>query len=460
MDQFDALIIGTGQAGKPLAHKLAHEGLRTLIIEKDKAGGSCINWGCTPTKMMVAAAQRRHFAENSAEMGIITGKTTVDFEQLRVWRDSLVEEWRDGIVRGMVDQDKLDILFGEAYFCGPNEIEVRLADGKGTKQFKADKIFINVGTSPAIPPIEGMEHVPYFTSKSMMELKEIPEHLLVLGGGYIGLEFGQVYQRLGSQVSIVQQDKQLVGREDEDIATALHKVLEAEGMRIYLNAKAQAVSQEQDRISLQLADGQSIRGSHLLVATGTQPNTKILQLEKAGVETDKRGYIQVNEHLQTSAQGVFALGDCKGGPEFTHISYDDYRVVSNYLFGDKKRSAKDRMLPYTLFTQPELGRIGLSEKQARQQGINYKIASISMEHVARAIESRQTAGFLKVLVDGESGQLLGAACLAAAGGEIMGMLQIAMMGRLDYRQLEEGIYSHPTYAELFNNLFSDLQEPE
>lgn len=295
-----------------------------------------------------------------------------------------------------------------------------------------------------------------------MNLEELPEHLMILGGSYIGLEFGQMYARLGSKVTVLQHGRQLAPREDEDVAETIQKFLEEEGVEVLLEADTKKVRKSSSGIELTYQhQGQvkEIRGSHLLIATGTTPNTPPLALEKTGVENSPQGYIEVNQHLETNQEGIFALGDCKGGPEFTHISYDDYRIVKDHLFGDKKRNMKDRMVPYTMFTKPELGRIGLSEKQARQQQIQYKLAAMPMSHVARAIEANQTTGLLKVLIDTENGHILGAACLAEEGGELMAMLQIAMMGNLTYEHLRDAIFAHPTYAEAFNNLFASLKDP-
>lgn len=461
MEQFDAIIIGIGQAGKPLAATLAEKGLKTAIIERAHPGGSCVNWGCTPTKAMVASASVAHISRTAEEWGIHHDQTKTHFKEVIARRDQLVLKSRNSIHEQMQENEHIELIYGEASFSGPKEVIVRLNNGHESRKVKAKRIFINTGASPRLPELEGLDKVKYYTSKSMMELQELPEHLIILGGSYIGLEFGQMYRRFGAKVSIVETGSQLAGGEDEDVAEALQKILEKEGIEIYLNAEPLKVEKQQQeiRLTLQQDKEKSLSGSHLLIAIGTSPNTETLDLQKAGLKTKEHGYIAVNEYLQTNIEGVFALGDCKGGPEFTHISYDDYRIVKDYLFGNKKRNMHDRPVPYTMFTKPELGRIGLTEKQAKAAGRKYKIAKLPADNIARASEANQTEGMLKVLVDPASHQIIGAACLAEIGGELMSMLQIAMMGKLPYQHLRDGIFAHPTWAESFNTLFGNLQDP-
>lgn len=464
MEQFDAIIIGIGQAGNPLASALAEKGYKTAVVERSYPGGSCINYGCTPTKIMVEAASVSQMAEKANEVGIIVKSVKTDFQKLINRRDAIVKQWREGIEKRMKEEENIELIMGEARFIAKNKLQISSREDKSSREISAEKIFINVGTSPRIlDTIDGLKEVPYYTSKTMMDLNELPEHLVIIGGSYIGLEFGQMYARLGSKVSILQQDNQLAPREDEDIASAIRKFLEDENINVILEANTKKVKQATKGFELIYEhNGQTknLTGSHLLLAIGTTPNTATLDLEKAGINMAAHGYIEVNKFLETNQKGIFALGDCKGGPEFTHISYDDFRVVKDFLFGEKKRNIKDRMVPYTLFTKPELGRIGLSEKQAKEQGIIYKVATIPMSNVARAIEANKTTGFLKALVDPDSGQILGAACLTEEGGELMAMLQLAMMGNLPYQQLRDGIFAHPTYAEAFNNLFATLKDPD
>lgn len=462
MEKFDVIIIGIGQAGGPLASTLSEKGFKTAIIERSHPGGSCVNYGCTPTKTMVASASVAYLSQNAGDFGIHNGQTHSNFKEIIERRDKIVAQWRQGVQKKLEAAENLEILTGEAHFIGKNQVEVKLNNNGESRKLEASQIFINVGTSPRVPEMEGLDKVSYYTAKSMMDLDELPEHLIILGGSYIGLEFGQMFRRFGSKVSIVETGPQLAGREDEDIAAVLQKILEREGLEFYLDSEVVKVAQEGNKISLSFQNKKrhNLTGSHLLIATGTTPNTSVLQLEKVGIETKEQGYIAVNEYLQTNVQGVFALGDCKGGPEFTHISYDDFRIVKDFLFGEKKRNTKDRPVPYTMFTKPELGRIGLTEKEAKEQGKAYKIAKMDVKQIARAVESNQMEGLIKVLVDAQNGNILGAACLAEIGGELMTILQVAMMGGLPYQQLRDGVFAHPTWAESLNNLFSNIEDPK
>lgn len=457
---YDAIIIGVGQAGKPLALALAEAGWKTAIIERKYVGGSCVNYGCTPTKTLLASAEAAHQARRSDEYGIRTGSVEVDYKAVKKRKDELVESSREGIEERLEETKNLTFLRGEAAFTGPKQIEVALSDG-GTSQLTAERIFINVGTHPAIPELDGLDKVPYLTAVTMMDLEEIPDHLIILGGGYIGLEFGQMFRRFGSKVTLIERGKQLLAREDEDIAEELCGVLQEEDIAIHLNTEVTGVHQTPSgAISVALKKGNDtskVLGSHLLIAIGTTPNTAALHLDTAGVEVDKKGYIEVNEKLETTQSGIYALGDCKGGPEFTHISYDDYRIVKQNLLEKGHASTTGRMVPYTVFTDPQLGRIGLTEKEAKKKIQTVKIASMPMKKVARAYELSRTQGTLKVLIDPKTDQILGAAMLGMEGGEMMTMLQIAMMGKVPYTQLRDGIFAHPTLAESLNNLFQTVK---
>lgn len=460
MEQFDAIVIGTGQAGSPLAKTLAEHGLKTALIERATPGGSCVNWGCTPTKTMLASAHAAHLSRTAQEVGVHNSQTSIDFKEIIKRRDKLVEKSRNKIHEKMMEAEHIELIYGEASFSGPKEIIVRLNDSTESRSLQAEKIFINVGASPHLPELNGLDNVNYYTYKSIMELQELPEHLIILGGSYIGLEFGQMFRRFGAKVSIIETGGLLADREDDDVTKALLEVLKKEGLEFYLNTELEKVEKQGNSLHLTLKTDKALTGSHLLITTGTIPNTKALNLQKAGIKTNEHGHITVNEHLQTSVDGVFALGDCKGGPEFTHISYDDHRIVKDYLFGDRKRSTHDRPLPYTMFTKPELGRVGLNEKQARKEGRKYKIAKLPASKIARAAEANQTEGLLKVLIDPADDRIIGAACLAETGGELMSMLQIAMMGRLPYQQLRDGIFAHPCWAESFNRLFRKISDPD
>jgi len=458
-ENFDAIIIGVGQAGKPLALSLSEKGWKTAIIERKYLGGTCINYGCTPTKTMIASAHIAHLADRAEEYGVHTGKVQVDLKEVKQRKENIVKSFRQSISDSFGNAPNLTLIRGEAYFTASKVVEVALHEG-GTRQLRADKIFIDCGTSPRKPDFDGIDSVDWLNSTSIMELEELPRHLLIVGGGYIGLEFSQMFKRFGSRVSLFERGPQLLGREDPDVAAAVADVLKKDGIEVYLNSTIAKVSKDTPgSVTLQVAaNGQSrvFEGSHLLVALGTTPNTKTLQLGNAGVAISDKGYILVNDRLETTQAGIYALGDIKGGPAFTHISYDDYRIVKQNILGNGGASTLGRQVPYTVFTDPQLGRIGLSEKEARQKGYQLKIATLPMAHVARAIESGQTRGFMKAIVDAHTGQLLGAAILGMEGGEIMAMIQLAIMGGLPYTRLRDAVFAHPTLAESLNTLFSQI----
>ncbi len=457
---YDAIIIGVGQAGKPLAMDLAKAGWKIAIIERKHVGGSCVNYGCTPTKTLIASAEVAHQARRSREYGIHTGTVEVDYKAVKKRKDDLVESSREGIAKKLEETKNITLIRGEAFFVGPTQIEVTLSEG-GSTLLTAERIFINAGTHPTLPELDGLDQVPYLTSVTMMELEDLPEHLIILGGGYIGLEFSQMFRRFGSKVTIIERGSQLLDREDEDIAQELTKILEEEDIEVQLNTEVTGVHQtESGNLSVTLKNGNKtskVLGTHLLLAIGTTPNTAALHLKAAGVEVDKKGHIKVNDQLETTQPGIFALGDIKGGPEFTHISYDDYRIVKQNLLDKSNASIAGRMVPYTVFTDPQLGRIGLTEKEAKKQNKSVKKASMPMKNVARAYEMSRTNGLLKVLIDPDTDQILGAAMLGMEGGEMMAMLQIAMMGKVPYPQLRDGIFAHPTLAESLNNLFQTVE---
>ncbi len=460
MGNFDykAIIIGSGQSGKPLAVDLANQGWKTAIIENHLLGGSCINYGCTPTKTMVSSARVAYLVKSSEKWGVNTGSIEVDFRKVRERKRDVVNSFRKGIKKSIEDTDNLDLIRGTASLAGKNQINIDLKDG-GNKSISAQYIFINTGTRAMIPPIEGINDIEYHDSESIMEIDSLPDHLVIIGGGYVGLEFGQMFKRFGSDVTIIQRDKQLLPREDEDIAGEILKILQDEGVDIYLSSEAKKVAKKNSNLVLDVdtpEGNKTITGSHLLLAAGRTVNSDMLNLDSAGIEYDKRGYIKTDDHLRTSAENIYALGDIKGGPAFTHISYDDYRVVKNNLLENGDKSIARRLIPYTVFIDPQLGRVGLSEKEANQNGIDYRLAKMPMKYVARAIEVGQTRGFIKALVDKQDGHILGCAVLGFEGGEMMNMLQIAMMGGLKYTDLRDTAFSHPTLGESLNNLFMSL----
>ncbi len=458
IENFDAIVIGSGQAGNPLAKALAGKGMKTAIIEKNVVGGTCINTGCTPTKAMLASAHAAHIARTSEKLGITASQVKVDFKQVIARKDEIVAMFRDSTKDGLEEQENLELIYGTAHFTDQKTLEVEQQKG-GNRKLKADKIFINTGSRSLIPDIEGLDTVDYLDNRTIMELNELPDHLIIIGGGYIGLEFGQMFKRLGSKVTILQKGPYIAEHEDEDVSEAMAEILEEEGINIYCNSQVKSIKKTGQGIEVSgTFPGNQTRftGSHLLVAVGRVANTEALQLEKTGVKTDKKGQIEVNEKLETNVAGIYALGDVKGGLQFTHVSFNDYKIVQKNLLSDGDISTHNRILTYTVFTDPQLGRAGMNEAQAKEKGIRYKVAKLPMEKAARAIETSQTAGFMKALVDESNDKIIGASILSMEGGEIASALLIAIMGGLTYQQIRDGMFPHPTLAESLNNLFMTL----
>ena len=458
-EHFDSIIIGAGQAGGPLSTALGEKGQRVALIEQEHVGGTCINEGCTPTKTMVASARVAYLARRATDYGVhFSGPVTVDMQRVRQRKRDIVDSFRSGSERRVVQSKGVELINGAASFTGPSQIEVKLNDG-GTRQLSATHFFINTGERPALPKLEGLDGVEHLNSTTVMELDVVPEHLLILGGGYIGLEFGQMFRRFGSRVTIVQRGKQLLTREDADIAEQVTEILRQDQIEILLETQAVKVEETGDTIRLtikNIAGERVLEGSHLLIAGGRMPNTDKLNLAATGVETNERGYIKVNDRLETNVPNIYGLGDVKGGPAFTHISYDDFRIIRTNLVEGGHASIKDRLLPYTVFIDPQLGRVGLSENDARQQGLNIKVAKMPMSSVARALEVDETRGVMKVIINADNDQILGGAILGLEGGEMMSMLQLAMMGKLPYTILRDAVFAHPTLAESYNNIFSGV----
>lgn len=454
--QYDAIIIGSGQGGNPLAVKLAVSGWKTALVEKEHIGGSCVNVGCSPTKTMEASARVAHLVSRAEDYGVhLSGKAGVDMVKIRQRKREIVTSFSEGD-RGKLERKGVDIFMGEARFTGPKEIEIALNDG-GTKQIAGNKIFIDTGTRPAIPEIEGLDSCSALTNESIMELDSVPDHLIVIGGGYVGSEFGRMFNRFGSQVTIIEFCDHLFCREDKDIAEAVQEIFREDGIRIVLESTVTRAVQDDDgsiHLTVDTDGGEEIiSGTHLLVAAGRIPNTDMLNLEAARVEMDARGFIKADEKLRTTAPDIFAIGDVKGGPAFTHIAYNDYRVIKANLLEGADATISDRIFPYVVFIDPQLGRVGLTEWEAEEKGLSFKVVKMPMTHVARALETEQTQGFLKALVDTETGKILGFAALCVEGGELMAVVQMAMMGGLTYRELRNTIFAHPTLAESLNNLF-------
>ena len=459
-DQYQAIVIGSGQGGNPLCMALAGAGLRTVLIERKHVGGTCINEGCTPTKTMVASARVAYLARRGADYGVHTGNSrVVEMQRVRQRKREIVNSFRTGSEHRIEKTANLELIFGEASFTGAKSVLVRLKDG-GERMLTGERIFINAGARPSVPALDGLKDVPFLNSTSIMELDTVPEHLIVLGGGYVALEFAQMFRRFGSRVTIVESAGQLARHEDPDVGAEVAAILKQDGMELVLNAKAERASQTGAEFHLTVRTGNESRvldGSHLLVATGRVPNTDSLNVSAAGIAIDSRGFIQVNGKLETSAAGIFALGDIKGGPAFTHISYDDFRMLRTNLIEKGNATTGGRLVPYTIYTDPQLGRIGLTEAEARAQNKKIRVAKMPMTKVARALETDETRGFMKAVVDDGSGQILGAAVLGIEGGEIMSMLQLAMMGKLPYTVLRDAVFAHPTLAESLNNLFTHFE---
>lgn len=457
VQQYDAIIIGAGQAGTPLSTALAQAGMHTALVERVHVGGTCVNEGCTPTKTMVASGRVAYLARRAADYGVHTAPVSIDLKRVRQRKRDIVDSFRNGSQARIEKSPEVDLIFGEASFNGPKTVEIRAKDG--TQQvISANLVFINAGTRASRPKLDGLDSVSSLDNVSIMELDTVPKHLMVLGGGYIGLEFGQLFRRFGSRVTIVQSSGQLLKSEDPDVAQEVANILQQDGIEILLNARASRIRQLNGILELevQLGGSRALSGSHLLVATGRVPNSDTLNLAAAGVETDPRGFIKVNDRLETTAEGVYALGDIKGGPAFTHISYHDFRIIRSNVTEKKSASMHHRIVPYTLFTDPQLGRVGLTETQAREQYRNVRVAKLPMSSVARALEIAETRGFMKAVVDADTKQVLGAAILGVEGGEVMAAVEVAMMGKLPYTALRDGIFAHPTLAEALNNLFTGM----
>lgn len=453
MKKYDAVIIGAGQAGSPLAKKLAKAGKKVAIIEKRWIGGTCINDGCSPTKTMIASARVAHLTKNGKQWGVETDKININYKTILARKDEIVESFRAGATKGLENTPNLKIIFGDASFINNRQILIKSEDGE--TKIEGDLIFINTGCTPTIPDIKGIEETEYLTSTTLLELEEIPKHLLIVGGGYISLELGQMMRRFGAKVTILEIGKTLMPNEDDDVCETITEVFNNEGISIHTHAEVTSIGgKQQKKITANIkGKQQTFTGSHILIATGRMPQTETLKLALAGVETDEKGYIKVDEKLKTTAKNIYALGDVKGGPAFTQIAYNDFVIVSKNILEKGDLTTSGRPIPYCMFTDPQLGRVGLSETQAKEQGIKYKVAKLPMKHVARALETGETTGYMKAIVDPDSKKILGVAVIGTEGGEIMSVLQIAMLGNITYEQIRYNIFAHPLYAESLNNLF-------
>lgn len=458
MKKYDAIIIGAGQAGIPLAKKLAKAGKKVALIEKRIIGGTCINDGCSPTKTMIYSARIAHLVKNAKKWGVQTNGFKINYETVNQRKNDIITSFRNGAIKGLKKTENLEIIMGEASFIDKETIIIK--SGERKIEIKAAQIFINTGCSPIIPNIKGIEDTEYLTSTSLLELKEIPQHLVIVGGGYIALELGQMMNRFGAKVTILEQSKTLLPHEDEDVCISMTEIFTKENIEIHTGAKVSAISGKKQKKVIATIKGKEhqFSCSHILIAAGRKPQTKHLNLEAAGVKIDKEGYILVNNKLRTSSKNIYALGDVKGGPAFTHIAYNDHLVIYNNIVNKKNLSIKNRMVPYCMFTDPQLGRVGITKDQAKAQKLNYKVAKLPMKYVGRALETGETLGFMKAIVDVKTKRILGASIIGTEGGEIMSVLQMAIMGKITYPQIRNAIFAHPLFAESLNNLFMSLDE--
>lgn len=456
---FDAIIIGTGQSGPSLAARLTQAGMKTAIIERKLFGGTCVNVGCIPTKALVASAHAAYVARRAADFGVvIDAPIRADMKAVKARKDAIVKQSRDGVTNWLDNMVNLTVYRGQARFEGPHSITVN------GELLEAGKIFINVGGRAFVPDLPGLDEVDYLTNSGMMEVDFLPEHLIVVGGSYIGLEFAQMYRRFGSRVTVVEMGPRLVSREDEDVSDEIRAILEREGIAIRLNAKCISVARRGDQIAMQ-AECQSgapeVVGSHLLLAVGRVPNTGDLGLDKAGIATDARGYIAVDDQLRTNVPGVWAIGDVNGRGAFTHTSYNDYEIVAANLFDNDPRRVTDRIVTYGLFIDPPLGRAGMTEREVRANmatsGRQALIGKMPMTRVGRARERSETLGFMKVLVDAESKRILGAALLGVDGDEIVHSILDIMYADAPYTVIQRAMHIHPTVTELIPTLLGDLK---
>ncbi len=455
MTKYDAIVIGTGQAGPSMATRLAATGLKTAIIESGKFGGTCVNNGCIPTKTMVASARAAYVARHAAEYGVvIEGSVKVDMKRVKARKDEISGKSNNGVEQWLMGTDNLTIYQGKGRFESDNTVRV------GDELLQADKIFINVGGHAIVPDFPGLDEIDYLTNENIMDLDYLPEHLIIIGGSYIGLEFAQMYRRFGSEVTVIEKSSGIIQREDEDVSNTILQVLEREGVKFRLNAECISPEKQGDEIVVKLAceeGSREVRGSHLLLAVGRAPNTQDLGLDKAGIEVDDRGYIKVNEQLQTSVPGVWALGDCNGQGAFTHTSYNDYEIVAANLLDNDPRKVSDRIVTYGLFVDPPLGRVGMTENQARESGRNVLIGQRAMTRIGRAVEKGQTDGFMKVLVDADSKEILGAAIIGLNGDEVIHSITDIMYAKAPYTVIQRAVHIHPTVSELIPTMLGELK---
>jgi len=454
-ERYDAVVIGTGQAGPSLAVRLAKAGRKTAIVERKRIGGTCVNNGCIPTKTLIASARAAYVARRGADFGVtIDAPIRVDMAAVKARKDSVVRASTEGLTRWLGSTPGLTYIEGHARFEGPRTVRV------GDRMLEADQFFLNVGGRALVPDMPGLDDVPYFTNSNIMDVDFVPEHLLIVGGSYVGLEFAQMYRRFGSRVTVVEMGSRLIGREDEEVSAAIKEILEAEGIAFRLDAKCVSAARRGNGVAIQASceeEPREVAGSHLLLAVGRVPNTADLGLDKAGIATDERGYVKVDEQLRTNVPGIWALGDANGHGAFTHTSYNDYEIVAANVLDGESRKVTDRIPAYALFIDPPLGRAGMTEREIRAAGRKALVATMPMTRVGRAKERGETQGFMKVLVDPDNKRILGAALLGIEGDEIVHTLLDAMYAQAPYTVVRRAMHIHPTVAELIPTLLADLK---
>jgi pyruvate/2-oxoglutarate dehydrogenase complex dihydrolipoamide dehydrogenase (E3) component len=450
--QVDTIIIGSGQAGVPLATRLVAAGQRVLLAERSRPGGTCTNYGCTPTKTMVASARAAHVARTAGRLGVHASDVRVDFAAVVARKEAIVAQWRAGVQRRLAGAgERLTFAHGHARFVGEREVEVN------GERHRAAAVVIDVGVRPALPPVPGLDRLPWLDNRRVMELTELPAHLVVLGGGYIGCEFAQMFRRFGARVTVVDHNPHLLAREDEDVSAEVEKVFRAEGIELALSAKVGRAEGGPRAIALVLEGGGRVEGSHLLVAAGRRPNTDDLGCEAGGVKLDARGFVEVDDHYRSSAQGVYAVGDVNGGPQFTHTSWDDHRLLYDVLMGRPGRGRAGRVIPSTVFVDPQVATVGLSERAAKKRGIPYELAKMPFGHIARAIEIDETAGVMKLLLDPASERILGASIVGVEAGELIHVFAALMQAGAPARAIVDMEAVHPTFAEGLQSLVMTLR---
>jgi pyruvate/2-oxoglutarate dehydrogenase complex dihydrolipoamide dehydrogenase (E3) component len=452
---FDAIIIGAGQGGPTLAGRFAEAGMKVALAERNLFGGTCVNTGCTPTKTMVASAYAAHLARRASDFGVqIDGAVNVDMRRVKARKDAIVAESRDGLAGWLKSLPNCTIIEGHARFESPHEVRI------GEESLSADRIFINVGGRAAVPPMPGLDQVPYFTNRTLLDVDFVPPHLIVVGGSYVGLEFAQMFRRFGSEVTVIEMGPRLVRREDEDVSEAIRQFLDTEGIRVRLDAKCISFSQRDGEpvAHLACASGErEVRGTHVLLAVGRLPNTHDLGLDRAGIAMDERGYITVDDELRTSVPGVWALGDCNGRGAFTHTAFNDAEIIAANLCDSGKRRVSDRIPAYALYTDPPLGRVGLSATEVAKSGRRALVGMRPMTRVKRAVEKGEPAGFMKIVVDADTREILGAAILGTGGDEVIHSILDVMYAKAPYSVIQRAVHIHPTVSELIPTMLGELQ---